>query len=107
MHASLPASSARWPAVEREGLTVGMEAFDTVPMPHHCYLTEGRLLCWCHTVATDHVEFFKIGRERVSDEVGVALLSAECRQRNGRLLGPVVEPRRTVASMRTRGRRRR
>ena len=89
------------------GVELGHGGFDAVPMAHHCYLADGRLLCWYHTAATDHVECFRIGREPISEADGLALLMAEYRRRDGRLLGPIVEPRRSVAGMRSRGRRRR
>lgn len=68
-------------------------------MPHHLYLQDGRLLTWYHREFDDSVQMFRLAGDTdlpvqpIADDVGLALLQAEHRQRDGRLLGPVVEAR--------------
>lgn len=65
----------------------------TLPLPRHRYLSDGRLLRgYYDDEDVDSVQLFRIGRDDLTLEEGLALLDAECLQRNGRLRGPLVEP---------------
>ena len=89
------------------GQTAGM---DDENGPRYLRLDDGRLLTWFYT-APDRVSGFQmtfdewVGTQPIPEEQGLALLADERRQRDGRLLGPVVEPPASALGRRSRGRR--
>lgn len=70
-----------------------------VHQPRYVYLADGRLLTWSHRPADDHTMHFRVnfdewqGQRPISDDEGRQLLVEDHRQSNGRLLGPIIEPR--------------
>ena len=80
--------------------------------PRYLRLDDGRLLTWFYR-APDRVAGFQLtvdewfGTQPIDAEKGLAILATERRQRDGRLLGPVLEPPIRALGRRSRGRRRR